>query len=50
MLKNMEKVGINIVVSGTKALLFGAGLLVVYTFTTKGLDGIKDLTLDDVLK
>lgn len=50
MLNNTEKVLLNILLGGAKALAVSAGIVVVSTLLMNGTDGLKNLTLDDLLK
>ena len=50
MLNNTGKVVLNVVVGGAKALAVSAGIAVLSALLSKGFNGLKDLTLDDLLK
>lgn len=44
------KVGKVVLVEGLKAVTLAAGVVVVTKVVTEGLDGVKELSLDDLLK
>ena len=49
-MNNFMEIGKRIIVVGTQAVTLVAGAVVVSTFANAGVEGIKDLTLDQLLK
>ena len=50
MMNNFMDIGKRIIVVGTKAVTLAAGGVVVSTFANAGVEAIKELTLDQLLK
>ena len=50
MMNNFMEIGKRIIVVGTKAVTLAAGGVVVSTFANAGVEAIKDLTLEQLLK
>ena len=50
MMNNFMEIGKRIIVVGTKAVTLAAGGVVVSTFANAGVEAIKGLTLDQLLK
>ena len=50
MMNNFMEIGKRIIVVGTKAVTLAAGGVVVSTFANAGVEAIKELTLDNLLK
>ena len=50
MMNNFMEIGKRIIVVGTKAVTLAAGGVVVSTFAKAGVEAIKELTLDNLLK
>ena len=50
MMNNFMEIGKRIIVVGTKAVTLAAGTVVVSTFANAGVEAIKDLTLEQLLK
>ena len=49
-MNNFMEIGKRIIVVGTKAVTLAAGGVVVSTFANAGVEAIKELTLDQLLK
>ena len=49
-MNNFMEIGKRIIVVGTKAVTLAAGGVVVSTFANAGVEAIKELTLDNLLK
>ena len=49
-MNNFMEIGKRIIVVGTKAVTLAAGGVVVSTFANAGVEAIKDLTLEQLLK
>ena len=49
-MNNFMEIGKRIIVVGTKAVTLAAGTVVVSTFANAGVEAIKDLTLEQLLK
>ena len=49
-MNNLMKIAKKIVIEGAKVVTFGAGTVVIYTAVTEGVEGVKNLDLDTVLK
>ena len=49
-MNNFMEIGKRIIVVGTKAVTLAAGTVVVSTFANAGVEAIKELTLDQLLK
>ena len=50
MMNNFMEIGKRIIVVGTKAVTLAAGGVVVSTFANAGVEAIKGITLDNLLK
>lgn len=50
MMNNFMEIGKRIIVVGTKAVTLTAGAVVVSTFANAGVEAIKGITLDNLLK
>lgn len=49
-MNGFKKIGKAILITGTKGVAFSAGMALIATAVTGGLDGIKSLTLDELIK
>ena len=50
MSRNLQKIAKKILVEGTKLVCLGAGATFFKVLVTSGLDGIKEISLDDLLE
>ena len=50
MMNNFKEIGIRVIVVGSKAVTLAAGGVVVSTFANAGVEAIKGITLDNLLK
>ena len=50
MMNNFMEIGKRIIVVGTKAVTLTAGMVAVSTFANAGVEAIKGITLDNLLK
>ena len=50
MMNNFMEIGKRIIVVGTKAVTLAAGTVVVSTFAEAGVEAVKGITLDNLLK
>lgn len=48
-LEILKKVGTKILVEGTKVVTLGAGSSLVYIYITEGKDGLKNISVDQIL-
>lgn len=49
-MENFMKIGKTIVIKGTQAVTVTAGVVVIQKLVTEGIDGVKNIQLDDLLK
>lgn len=49
-MENFMKIGKAIIIKGTQAVTVSAGMVVVSVMVTEGVEGLKEIKLDDLLK